>query len=60
MAIQAPVLPAETQASARPSLTAWAARRMEESFLRRRATSTGSSMATTSEAGTISMRSRGT
>ncbi|KAG1227222.1 hypothetical protein G6F68_019623 [Rhizopus microsporus] len=33
---------------------------MEESFLRRRATSTGSSMATTSEAATISIRSRAT
>ena len=57
MAIRAPVLPADTAADAAPSLTCWMATRIEESFFLRKATSTGSSMATTSVAGTMVARS---
>ena len=50
IAISAPVLPAETQASASPALTRLMATRMDESFLLRRASAGASSMPTTSEA----------
>ena len=46
-------LPEEMIASARPSLTCSIATRIEESFLRRNATSIGSSIKTTSLAGII-------
>ncbi len=58
MAISAPVLPALTTASARPSLTRLAATRIEESRLPRSATATGSSIATTSLAATSSSLER--
>ncbi len=61
-AISAPVLPADTQAWAGagepslPGLSCEIATRIEESFLRRSATSIGSSMLTTSLAGTTRTR----
>ena len=50
--MSAPVLPAETATCAAPCCTWATATRMVESFLRRSATSMGSSMATTSVAAT--------
>ena len=50
MLISAPVLPAETQPCASPSLTRLIATRIELSFLRRSASAGGSSIATTSDA----------
>jgi hypothetical protein len=47
-AISAPVLPAETPASASPRLTRSAVTRIDESFLVRNATGSGSSIFTTS------------
>src|SRR3954469_9935740 len=54
--MRAPVLPAETQACARPSFTRSMATRMEEFFLVRIAVRTSSSMATTSAACTTVAR----
>jgi len=56
VAMRAPVLPALTQACARPSFTRSIATRMEECFLVRMAVRTSSSMPTTSVAGTTVMR----
>ena len=56
IAISAPVLPAETQASARPSLTRLIATRIDESFLRRSASAGGSCISTTSDAASTAMR----
>src|SRR5687768_9938237 len=56
--MRAPVLPALTQACARPSFTRSMATRIDESFLVRMAVRTSSSMPTTSEAATISTRAR--
>ena len=56
MAIKAPVLPADTAAWAWPDLTSSTLTRMEESFLRRKATSSGSCISTTSKAGTMLAR----
>ena len=53
IAISAPVLPAETQACAAPSLTRLIATRIDESFFLRSASAGGSSIATTSLAGCI-------
>ena len=52
MAMSAPVLPQLTRTLASPFFTNSMARTIEESFFLRKATSTGSSMATTSEAAT--------
>ena len=51
--MSAPVLPALTQACARPSFTRSMAMRIEECFLVRMAVRTSSSMPTTSAAGTM-------
>src|SRR5258706_8820317 len=48
IAISAPVLPADTQACATPSFTRSTATRIDESFLRRRASAGGSCISTTS------------
>ena len=56
IAISAPVLPAETAAWAAPSLTWLIATRIDESRLRRSATSSGSSIVTTSLAAMTWMR----
>ncbi len=58
MAISAPVLPAETQACADPSLTRLIATRIDESFFLRSASAGGSSIATTSLAAWTVTRSR--
>ena len=58
MAISAPVLPADTQACAVPSLTRLMATRIDESFFLRSASAGGSSIATTSVAAWMTMRSR--
>ena len=55
--IKAPVLPPDTATCATPSLTWFNATRIEEFFLRRKATSIGSSMVTTSLAAMNSQRS---
>ena len=55
----APVLPAETIAWARPSLTCSPQIRMDDRFFLRKGVIGGSSMPTTSSAGTISMFGRG-
>mmetsp|Transcript_1251 Transcript_1251/g.3584 ORF Transcript_1251/g.3584 Transcript_1251/m.3584 type:complete len:264 (-) Transcript_1251:693-1484(-) len=63
-AISAPVLPADTQAWAsagspsRPGRSCWIATRIDESRLRRRATSIGSSIVTTSLAATTRQRGK--
>ena len=57
MAMSAPVLPADTQACAVPSLTRLTATRIDESFFLRSASAGGSSIVTTSLAGRIVMRS---
>jgi hypothetical protein len=54
--ISAPVLPAETAACARPALICSIATRREESFLLRMAEVGASSISTTWDAGTSSMR----
>ena len=54
IAVSAPVLPALTQATARPSFTTSMAMRIDECFLRRMASRGDSPMVTTSLAGTIS------
>ena len=59
VAINAPVLPADTAASAKPSFTWLMATRIEESFLWRKALRGSSSMSTTSEACITLMRSIG-
>ena len=56
IAIRAPVLPAETQASARPSFTRLIATRIDESFFRRSASAGGSCISTTSDAGSTARR----
>ena len=56
IAISAPVLPAETQASASPFLTRLIATRIDESFLLRKATAGDSSIPTTSLAWTTRRR----
>ena len=58
MAISAPVLPAETQACALPSLTRLIATLIDESFFFRSASAGGSSIVTTSVAGWMVTRSR--
>ena len=58
IAFSAPVLPALTQAAARPLLTSSTATRMEESFLRRIASRGLSLMVTTWLARTTSVRAR--
>ena len=56
IAISAPVLPAETQASASPFLTRFTATRIDESFLLRKAREGDSCISTTSEAWTTRSR----